>query len=98
MKHPATPAPAPRTWEPNPTQARVLEAVTTRVGPDAAEALRQSWIDAGLVGAAGAAGRADPLEAVTHADLVRLVRLSRRRGAGGWAARNRLRQIVKGRP
>ena len=98
MTRTATPTPAPRTWEPNLTQARVLEAVSTLVGPDAAETLRQSWIAAGLVGAADTAGRADPLEAVTHADLVRLVRLSRRRGAGGWAARNRLRQIVKGRP
>lgn len=97
MTRTAVPAPAPRTWAPNHTQERVLEAIAARLGQPAADQLARTWADAGLEGAT-ATTRRDPLELVTHDELVRLVRLSRRRGAGGWAARNRLRSIVKGRP
>lgn len=82
-------------WAPNPTQARVLEAVATRVGPEAADTLRQSWIDAGLE---GDPGHRDPLDQIDPADVVALFRKARRgNGAGAWAARRRLSRLLRGR-
>lgn len=84
----------PREWTPNPTQARVLDAVTARVGPEAAETLRESWIAAGLD---GDPGDRDPLDAIAPEEIVQLFRKARRgNGAGAWAARRRLSRLLRG--